>query len=219
MNAFLSRVAKPVPLAAAAFLLVCSGTAFAAEGAQPHDFLYPVKIQINEPLHALLLRDAQSKTAWEAVIADRRLHEALALREAGTLDAKTNNTLAHAFAAAKQQTETGISALQSAGDTQSAEKVSKMLAATMQTYVEAAKQSEDIHLTDGNTTSTPQVTQESGQNNNQETATGTSTETNTVETTTIKPRFLEEDDASRTFVPGTQINVERGESETENEGE
>lgn len=76
------------PLAAALVLLCIGGTSFAAEGALPGDFLYPVKVGINEELQGFLIFSSEEKAEWKATLAERRLHEAEKLALAGRLGAK-----------------------------------------------------------------------------------------------------------------------------------
>src|SRR3989344_1190762 len=62
-----------------------SGSSYAAEGAVPGDFLYAVKLGINEPLRATLASSVEAKASWHAEAAERRMKEAEVLSAAGTL--------------------------------------------------------------------------------------------------------------------------------------
>jgi len=63
-------------------LVVGSASAYAAEGAVPGDFLYPIKVGITEPVRGALAITAEAKASWHAEAVGRRLREAetLALR-------------------------------------------------------------------------------------------------------------------------------------------
>lgn len=63
------------------FAILFSGASvsFAAEGALPGDALYPLKVDVNEPLVAALSVSPESKALWNAERAERRLEEAAKL--------------------------------------------------------------------------------------------------------------------------------------------
>lgn len=71
---------------AIAVILVSSGTALAAGKSLPGDLLYPIKIQINEPVEGALKTSFESKVKWEGEKAVRRLEEAEKLVENDKLD-------------------------------------------------------------------------------------------------------------------------------------
>lgn len=65
--------------AVAVILIMISGgvgTSYFAEGALPGDFLYNIKVNINEPVAAALQSNLQNHALYEAELASRRLQEA-----------------------------------------------------------------------------------------------------------------------------------------------
>jgi len=100
--------------ALALILVVGSGgTAFAAEGTLPGDFLYPVKVSIVEPVQGALQVSDTAKARWNAQIATERLNEAQALAARGTLTPALSDQLAANFnqhASAVASAATSISA-------------------------------------------------------------------------------------------------------------
>ncbi|MES2470833.1 MAG: DUF5667 domain-containing protein [Patescibacteria group bacterium] len=62
------------------------GTSYAAEKAVPGDILYPIKVNINEPLRSAVAVKKEAKAEWEAKKAERRLTEARILASEGKLN-------------------------------------------------------------------------------------------------------------------------------------
>lgn len=104
------RIASPVVGA----MLLCAGTAYAAQGSLPGDLLYPVKTHVNEPVEVALATSATAKANTEARIAETRVAEAQALAARGELTATTTAELQDSFNAY------AASALADAGQTQPA---------------------------------------------------------------------------------------------------
>ncbi len=69
----------------AVLLFSGAGVSFAAENALPGDVLYPIKVQLNEPVVAALSVSQESKVLWNAERAERRLEEAALLASNGAL--------------------------------------------------------------------------------------------------------------------------------------
>ena len=67
-------------------IFVGVGTVVAAESSIPGDFLYPVKIHVNEGFRSALTIDSQSQAEWEIEQADRRAQEAVELEASGQLN-------------------------------------------------------------------------------------------------------------------------------------
>ncbi len=78
-------------------LLVGGGVAFAAEGTLPGDTLYPVKVDIIEPLHTALMFSSAAKASWRITLAQRRINEAAALAAEGKLSTSTAVELSTSF--------------------------------------------------------------------------------------------------------------------------
>lgn len=82
-------------------VLVVTGTfgvSRAADDALPGDFLYPVKVDVNEKVYAALLSGDQELLAWERELAERRLMEASRLAAEGRLDGELKDEILKRFA-------------------------------------------------------------------------------------------------------------------------
>ncbi len=80
------------------FLFVISGSlAFAAEGSVPGELLYPIKVEITEPVRNMLTLSGTAKAYWEARKAERRLEEAESLAVRGDLDTQKREELESRF--------------------------------------------------------------------------------------------------------------------------
>lgn len=72
-NLTLSRIT----VCAVLFLsLLVSGTSYAAEGSLPGDFLYPIKVNMNEEVRGLFVFSVNARAGWEVARVERRLEEA-----------------------------------------------------------------------------------------------------------------------------------------------
>lgn len=69
------------------------GTMVVAEGAQPSDFLYPIKVQVSEEIRSAFNFSTASKAHWAIKRADRRLVEVGQLALAGALSAQNRHEL------------------------------------------------------------------------------------------------------------------------------
>lgn len=61
---------------AVALLFSGTGISYAAEGSAPGDILYPLKVEVNEPIVTALSVTVEDKASWNALRAERRLEEA-----------------------------------------------------------------------------------------------------------------------------------------------
>jgi hypothetical protein len=87
-----SRLSYLTSVSVAVFVLVGTTVAFASEKALPGDLLYPVKVNVSEPIRTVLVQTPQAKAEWEAEKINRRLQEAEQLSQKGELDdAKANS--------------------------------------------------------------------------------------------------------------------------------
>lgn len=95
---FLSfALTRPAVAAALAFALVATSggaVAYAAEGTVPGDLLYPVKVDVTEPVVTALVPTGKAQVDWQLAIAKRRLNEAATLSAKGRLASSTAAMLA-----------------------------------------------------------------------------------------------------------------------------
>jgi len=90
-----ARVLAPAMVLLVVF--VGAGTAAAAQGSLPGDFLYPVKVSINESIEVALATTPVARAEVSAKVALRRVEEAEALAAKGTLTPETGEALAANF--------------------------------------------------------------------------------------------------------------------------
>lgn len=69
------------------------GVSYAAEGTLPGDFLYPVKISVNESVRGALAFSDESKAEWHATAVERRMEEAETLADKGSLTPEVRSEL------------------------------------------------------------------------------------------------------------------------------
>lgn len=88
-----SVVFHPLPVFTLSLLVVMSGTAGAAELALPGDFLYPIKININEEVRVALATTPQAKATVAIERAETRLKELETLETRGDIDEETRDEI------------------------------------------------------------------------------------------------------------------------------
>ncbi len=93
--AFFTRHLMPIALVVA--ILLTGSVSYAAEGALPGDFLYPVKVNVNEKVATTLATTPQAKASVEASLAEKRLEEATRLVSENKLTSTTSAELAANF--------------------------------------------------------------------------------------------------------------------------
>lgn len=107
---------KSLTAVMAALLIVIiggSGVSYAAESALPGDFLYPVKIHVNEEVKGrMLMKDSESAARWQATRAERRLKEAETLARNATLTEDARLVLAENFRKHSRAVQADILSLQ-----------------------------------------------------------------------------------------------------------
>lgn len=74
-----------------------STVSYAAESALPGDFLYPIKVNITEPIRGSLTFSARSQADWHVTLAGRRLEEGERLIAAGQLSDATRGQITLRF--------------------------------------------------------------------------------------------------------------------------
>ena len=108
-----------MPIAIFLILFISVGTSFAAQGALPGDFLYPIKTEVNENVRTAFAFGADAEANLQADLLEERLEEAQTLHTEGKLTANTavmvsNNIQAQAkvasVAAAKSESSVAMSA-------------------------------------------------------------------------------------------------------------
>lgn len=82
-----------MPIAILIALMVGGGTSYAAQGAVPGDFLYPVKTEVNENVRAAFAVSAEAEAELQADLIAERLEEAQELQAEGRLDEEATETL------------------------------------------------------------------------------------------------------------------------------
>lgn len=73
-------------LIVAILMLTGGGVTYAAKGTLPGDLLYPVRVNIVEPVYGSLLTSRTAKAKWESDLATERMKEAETLAQEGKLD-------------------------------------------------------------------------------------------------------------------------------------
>lgn len=151
---FFSRELRihPIPVIAAVLVLTITGsTAAAAEHALPGDFLYDIKVSVNEPVRSALATSAEAKATWEIERAERRMEEAAVLALSGELDEETSIELNHRFEAHVAKAEAEKEALQE-NDGTAAARIETNLNAALLAHVDVLSAVREEVEDDGNRT-------------------------------------------------------------------
>lgn len=113
---------RPIPMIAAAFLLLTGGISlsFAAETALPGDFLYSFKVNINERANASFIFSEDSRAHFEAMRLERRLEEAAKLAAANHLTDKIKSQISMSINEQLSLTQVAISELAKHGNNDAA---------------------------------------------------------------------------------------------------
>lgn len=130
-------------------ITVGAGTVSAAERALPTEFLYPVKIHVNEPLSRALARTPEAKAELDTRIAVRRLEEARDLAEGGRLTTTTEIELAKRFEVQTGRIDASFKALRKEGKPEKADRLTDRLEQAVERQERVAKKrrsdkSEDV---------------------------------------------------------------------------
>ncbi len=96
----------------AGILFSGAGVSFAAESALPGDALYPIKVDVNEPVVAAFSVSSESKTLWNAERAERRLEEAAKLAFDNKLTASVEDELLARFEAHAEEAVSDVERLE-----------------------------------------------------------------------------------------------------------
>lgn len=127
---------KGIPAMAAFLLLigVGAGVSYAAENSLPGDWLYPVKINVNEKVAATLAVSAEDQARLQATQAARRLREAETLAANLRLDAENNAALQAAFEAHATAVRRNIALLAASQEAAAATDIGSDFEATLQAH-------------------------------------------------------------------------------------
>lgn len=96
----------------AGILFSGAGVSFAAENALPGDVLYPIKVDVTEPLVASFSVSPESKALWNAERAERRLEEAAKLASDDNLTDEVKEELEQRFEAHAEKVVVDIERLE-----------------------------------------------------------------------------------------------------------
>ncbi len=99
-DAWVAYVRRPIGIVVVAVLILAlssSGVAYAAEGTLPGDILYPIKVNVIEPVQLALAVSPEAKAALQMTFAGYRIDEAALLANDGKLGTTTEAALAANF--------------------------------------------------------------------------------------------------------------------------
>ncbi|MDE2173431.1 MAG: hypothetical protein KGJ31_02425 [Patescibacteria group bacterium] len=99
-DAWLAYFGRPAVLALAALLILTlssGGLVYAAQGTLPGDALYPLKVDVIEPLRVTLAVSPEAKASLQMTFAEHRIDEAAQLARNGRLNTATEAALAANF--------------------------------------------------------------------------------------------------------------------------
>ncbi|MCX6755448.1 MAG: DUF5667 domain-containing protein [Candidatus Nomurabacteria bacterium] len=100
-----------IPFIIALVIAITGGTATIAEKSIPGDFLYGVKVHINEPVAGVFAFTKEEKTEWQERIVERRLDEAQKLISNNNLDEATRLDLQNQISSQITEFNTNVNAL------------------------------------------------------------------------------------------------------------
>ena len=115
-----------MPIAILIAVVIGGGTSFAAQGAVPGDFLYPVKTEVNESVRSAFTFGADAEARLQAKLIEERTSEAKELEARGELEGETALTLASKM---KRNTEKARVALQASTKPETQTAVNKIVTA------------------------------------------------------------------------------------------
>ncbi len=116
---------KFVPALSLAILLIATGgTSLAAESALPGDFLYKVKLGLNEQVRGLTAVTPEAKAKFALEVTDRRLKEVALLSSKGLLNAETSSIIQSELLKQAGQIKNQVASLVSTNNIKSAQEIS-----------------------------------------------------------------------------------------------
>lgn len=131
MKAFLVK-----PLSAVLGVLIVGGigTSFAAQGSMPGDVLYPVKVNFNEKVVAMVQLSTKAKAEVASAQAQTRLDEAEKLAEQGKLNSDVQTELTANFQEKVATTKDLVKQVRAENDNTGAKEVSDKLNASLKAH-------------------------------------------------------------------------------------
>lgn len=115
---------KFVPtLIMASLLLVTGGTSLVAENALPGDYLYSLKVNINERIQGLAAITPEAKAKFALEVTDRRLKEVALLSTQGKLDDSTRVIIQNELAKQAGQVQNQVASLVAVQNVKAAQEV------------------------------------------------------------------------------------------------
>lgn len=117
-----------------ALIAAGSGVTYQAQTALPGDFLYPVKVSVNEPARFMLAGSAEGHAQALVRQATERLAEAERLASQGLLDGPAIFSLREKFDSESREVSAAVHSLADSGDVDGAERVSSSFEALLRKH-------------------------------------------------------------------------------------
>lgn len=99
----------------ALLVITSTGGAYAAESSLPGDVLYPIKLQVTEPVRAALIFDTEQKTQFALKRTDRRLKEFAVIAASTDPSTETTELVTDALAESINDVSTSVDELAASG--------------------------------------------------------------------------------------------------------
>jgi hypothetical protein len=126
---------KFVPALAALVLLVSTGgVSIAAERALPGDFLYSLKVNMNEGVRGLVAVTPEAKAKFALEVTDRRLKEAALLSTQGKLDQKATSIIQREITKQASQVKNQVASLVATNNLRSAQEIALNFESALRTH-------------------------------------------------------------------------------------
>ncbi len=131
---WLIRILKPALAGVILAGLAGGGVSFAAENSLPGDPLYPVKINVIEPVQGWFAVSSEARADWEAKLAERRLEEAEKLAAENRLDDEKRAEAESEFQKHAEKAKEHIAALEAGADLNAASNISSRIEASFKAH-------------------------------------------------------------------------------------
>ena len=125
---------KTVPAACVVFLCIGGSIAFAAQASLPGDVLYPIKVNVTEPLQGATKLSLKAQAQWNTTLVQRRLEEVELLSSQKITPAVNAALLTTAFQKQADAATKNISALAASGDVQTASQAASDYEASLRAH-------------------------------------------------------------------------------------